>query len=388
MESLALTMRHRVAKDAREIVASFGSLRSSGNCQSVSRLRQPAVSFLLLLLAVFAAEGAQVTALGGPAQAQQQSKDSGAGDARGKIRTTVELVVVPVSVKDSKGNLVDDLQRDEFRVFEDGVQQQLSLFSTDAVPLSAVVLMDDDLKPKAAEQLHKSMIAIAGAFGETDEVALGRFASFFTPLTDFTKDNDRLATDLKRLVSGEDVLADPESTAPHPNAGAQPIPGTPTTAEPATVDKTTKHLDDAVHAAAELLGSRDRERRKIIILVSDGVNAKNDTYTYEQTLELLLSSDISVYAIGTDAGLLRRGASPLSRYARATGGDTYFVGNAPALSRAYAQATEQARHQYTLAYAPAGTNRTENYHSIEVRVERPGLEVLTRDGYYLARLPR
>ena len=349
----------------------------------MSRLRQPALSLLLLGLGLLAAEAAQVTTPGTPAQAQQES-----GGARGRIRSTVELVVVPVTVKDSKGNLVDDVQRDEFRVFEDGVEQQLSLFSTDAVPLSAMVLLDDDLKAKTADQLHKSMIAIAGAFSEADEVALGRFASFFTPLTEFTQDNDRLAADLKRLISGEDVLPDPESTVPHPTAGAQPIPGTPTTAEPATIDKGTKHLDDALHAAAEALRSRDRERRKIIILVSDGLNSKNNTYSYDQTLELLLSSDISVYAIGTDAGLLRRGSSPLSRYARATGGDTYFVSNALALSRVYAQVTEEARHQYTLAYVPSGTNRSENYHSIEVRVKRPELQVLTRDGYYLARLPR
>jgi VWFA-related protein len=146
-------------------------------------------------------------------------------------------------------------------------------------------------------------------------------------------------------------------------------------------------LDDAIHAAAEALRERGRERRKVIILVSDGQDARNNTYNYDQTLAFLLSADISVYAIGTDAALLRRGASPLSRYARATGGDTYFVRNESALSRAYAQVAEEARHQYTLAYAPAGTDRTKNYHSIEVRVRRPGLEVLSRDGYYLVRLP-
>src|SRR5438445_13419225 len=89
----------------------------------------------------------------------------------------------------------------------------------------------------------------------------------------------------------------------------------------------------------------------------------------------------------SDAALLRRGASRLSRYARATGGDTYFVNNAPVLSRAFAQVAEEARHQYTLAYVPAGTDRAQNYHSIEVRVRRPGLDVLSRDGYYLVRLP-
>ncbi len=299
----------------------------------------------------------------------------------------MELVIVPVTVRDAHGNLVADLRQDEFRIFEDDVEQQVSSFSTDAFPLSALVLLDDDLKAKPAEQLRKSLIAVAGAFSESDEVALAKFGSFFTPVMDFTGENDRLMAELKLLVSGDESLPDPESTAPHPTAGDQPVPGAPATQPQATADKSTKHLEDAIYAAATALRARARERRKVIILVSDGVDAKNNTHNYDQTLAALLSSDVSVYAIGTDAALLRRGASPLSRYARATGGDTYFVSSESALSHAYAQVAEEARHQYTLAYAPAGTDRAKNYHSIEVRVRRPGLDVLSRDGYYLVRLP-
>lgn len=342
-------------------------------------LRQPAVSALLIALLVFPAKATQSGAAETP-QAQQQTPDS-----RGRIRSTVQLAVVPVTVKDSRGNLIDDLGKEEFRIFEDGVEQQVSLFSTEVAPLSAVVLLDDDLKSKAADQLRKSLLAIAGAFSESDEVELASFASFFSPVMDFTQDNDRLMAELKRLVSGDEAFPDPESTAPHPAAGNQPIPGAPTTAQQVAPDKTTKHLDDALHAAAETLRGRDRQRRKVVILVSDGVDAKNNTYNYDQTLAMLLSSDVSVYAIGTDAALLRRGASPLSRYARSTGGDTYFVNNVSALSRTYSQVAEEARHQYTLGYVPAGTDRTQNYHSIEVRVRRPGLDVLSRDGYYLVR---
>lgn len=346
----------------------------------MSLSRQHALSVALLALLVFPAKARQIGAAQMPApQSQQQTPDS-----RPRIRSTVELVVVPVSVKDSKGNLVGDIGKDEFRVFEDGVEQQVSLFSTDAAPLSALVLLDDDLKPKAADQLHKSLLAIAGAFSESDEVALASFASFFSPVLEFTPDNDRLMKELKRLVSGDESFPDPESTAPRPSAGGQ-IPGAPSTAPQVAPDKTTKHLDDALHAAAETLRPRDRQRRKVVFLVSDGVDAKNNTYNYDQTLAMLLSSDVSVYAIGTDAALLRRGASPLSRYARATGGDTHFVNSVSALSRAFSQVAEEARHQYTLGYVPAGTDRTQNYHSIEVRVRRPGLDVLSRDGYYLVR---
>lgn len=338
----------------------------------------------MIALLVFAAKPAQTKPADPRRQGQTQQQPP---DSRARIRSTVELVVVPVTVKDSNGNLIADLRRDEFRIFEDGAEQQISTFSAEAAPLSAVMLLDDDLKPKAADQLRKSLISIAGAFSEADEVALARFASFFAPDLETTQDNDRLMAELKKLASGDESFPDPVSTAPHPTVGGQPIPGAPTTAQQASPDKTTKHLDDAIHGAAELLPPRDRERRKVIILVSDGVNAKNNTYNYDQTLEFLLRSDVSVYAIGTDAGLLRRGASPLSRYARATGGDTYFVSNVAALSRAYAQVAEEARHQYTLAYIPQGTDRTQNYHSIEVRVKRPGLDVFARDGYYLARLP-
>ncbi len=70
--------------------------------------------------------------------------------SNGGIRTTVELVVVPVTVKDSRGGLVSDLRQDEFRVLEDGVEQRISVFSVEAVPLSAVVLVDDDLKTKTS----------------------------------------------------------------------------------------------------------------------------------------------------------------------------------------------------------------------------------------------
>jgi Ca-activated chloride channel homolog len=374
-------------------------LRSLWNCCSVSRLRQLGLSALVIALAVLFARAAQISPPAAPPpQASQQQPDQQpeqqkdqpqkqTSDPRARIRTTVELVVVPVTVKDSKSNLVADLGKNDFRILEDGVEQQVSAFSTEAAPLSVVVLLDDDLKPKAADQLRRSLLAIAGAFSESDEVGVAKFASFFTPVMDFTKDNDRLMAELKKIVSGEDAFPDPESNAPHPSAGDHPIPGFPTGAQQATVDKSTKHLDDALHDAAEALRGRDRERRKIIILISDGVDAKTNTYNYDQTLALLPASDISVYAIGTDAALVRRGASPLSRYARATGGDAYFVNNQAALSRAYSQVAEQARHQYTLSYAPMGTDRTQNYHSIEVRVERPGLEVFSRDGYYLIRLP-
>src|SRR5262249_47376668 len=135
-------------------------------------------------------------------------------------------------------------------------------------------------------------------------------------------------------------------------------------------------------AAAEQLGARDRERRKIIFLISDGQNAKNNTHSYDDTLKLCLANDISVYAIEVGEKFINHDLSVLAKYAHATGGDIFYGSSGEDLERLYARTFEQARNQYTLTYVPARTDRSKPYHAIEVRVERAGLILLSRDGYY------
>src|ERR1700752_1289765 len=86
-------------------------------------------------------------------QASGREPSSQTPDPRARIRTTVSLVVVPVTVKDSAGVLVTGLQENYFRVFENGVEQPIALFSADAFPLSAAILIDDDLKQGTAEKV-------------------------------------------------------------------------------------------------------------------------------------------------------------------------------------------------------------------------------------------
>ena len=74
----------------------------------------------------------------------------------------VNLVVVPVTVKDGNNQLVADLRRDEFRIFEDGVEQKISLFSVDTAPLSVVIVVDDDLKAKSSVEVKKSLRGFGG----------------------------------------------------------------------------------------------------------------------------------------------------------------------------------------------------------------------------------
>jgi len=345
-------------------------------------------SLALFALAVFGSARS-------PGQGPGQAPSLETQDPRARIRTTVSLVVVPVTVKDGAGELVTDLEQTDFRVLEDGIEQPIALFSADAFPLSAAILVDDDLKRGTAEKVQKTLATLAGAFSASDEVSLWRFDQVPEQISeDFIGDNDKLLTQLKHIdlsSSFPGVGSYTMTDGPRVNTAAPPGPAKIPTE--ANGHPNTKHINDAIYAAAQQLQDRARERRKIIFLISDGQNAKNNTHKYEETLQLLLSSDISVYAVGVGEANMNRGITflgnnILSKYAHSTGGDIFYGGvSRENLEGLYARVSEQARNQYTLAYSGAHTDRSKPYHTIEVRVKRPGLSLLTREGYYLNATP-
>ncbi|PYU81213.1 MAG: hypothetical protein DMG50_16960 [Acidobacteria bacterium] len=311
-----------------------------------------------------------------------------------RIRIPVDQVIVPVTVKDVGGRLVPDLRRDEFRIFEDNIEQRIASFLADVVPISMIVLIDNDLKSKDAKQVADSLRAIVAGLSLNDEAWVCRFDQFFHPGQGFISDQDKLLTELKRTHLDEETSAGPSSPAinngpsinghsamgdaPNIAGGLANIKGQP-----------TKALDDAVYAAAQLLKDRDRERRKIIFLISDGVNGpKFNVNNYDTVLKELLRYNIAVYGVGVGSAFFERRFERLSKYAHDTGGDVYYGLKSRAMEELYSRVTEEARNQYTLAYAPSGTDRGAEYHSIEVRVRREGLTILTREGYYAGATPR
>ncbi len=306
------------------------------------------------------------------------------------IRVQVNQVVVPVTVKDGSGNLVPDLNKGDFRVFEDNVEQRIAYFSADPVPLSLVVLIDNDLKRDDARQVAASLDAMVAGLSASDEVYVCRFDQYFHEGKGFTSDQDKLLTELKRTRLDEQPSAGPSSStitdSPSIN-GHSATSDAPRTPETTMIIKTqsTKALDDAVFAAAQLLKDRDpeRRRRKIIMLVSDGMNnPKVKTNKYDTVIKELLRYDIAVYGVGVGSAFFNRKFERLAKYAHDSGGDVYYGLKREDIEEFYSRVTEEARTQYTLAYTPTGTDRGNDYHSIEVRVRRPGLNILTREGYY------
>ena len=122
--------------------------------------------------------------------------------------------MVPVTVKDRSGNLVADLKKDEFRIFEDNVEQKIERMITEAYPISMVVLIDNDLGQKDEAQVEPSLMSIIGGMSTSDEAFICRFDQYFHPGQGFTKDQDKLATQLRRTE-----LASHSSTPPSGASG-------------------------------------------------------------------------------------------------------------------------------------------------------------------------
>ncbi|HMI53596.1 MAG TPA: VWA domain-containing protein [Candidatus Saccharimonadales bacterium] len=323
-----------------------------------------------------------------PQPARAAPEQSGASpqqsEALARIRIDSNLVILRVTVKDARGNLVPDMLREEFRIFDDGIEQKTAVFTAEAFPLSLVILIDNDLKAKDTTMMGNSLRAAAGGVSSSDEAFVCRFDQFFYPGPGFILNGDELMAELKRArIDTRPSEAGPVPFVTGPSWHTRGV-GEPTVAAPTHAGgKATKTLDDAIFASAEILHDRGTGRRKVILVITDGANGeKFNHHSYDDVRQALLRDNISVYSVAIGNSLLKSKYARLTRYADDSGGDVYFASRSRTMERFYSQITEQARHEYTLAYVPAGNDRRSSYHKIEVLVDRPGLTVRTRQGYY------
>ena len=172
-----------------------------------------------------------------------------------------------------------------------------------------------------------------------------------SPGKGFTSDQDKLLVELQRTRLDSHTSVMPPGgppTAEH----QRPLPdGSPSVPESTRTifAQPTKALDDAVFGAAQLLKSRPRNRRKIIFIVSDGINGgkKYNTNTYDNVIKELLGHSISVFGVGVGSAIYDRKFERLSGYAHNTGGDVYYAANRESLGDLYSRITEEARNEYT-----------------------------------------
>jgi VWFA-related protein len=327
-------------------------------------------------------------------------RDSETGEDLYKITVTTNLVLVPVTVKDREGRLVSGLLPKDFSVLENRQKQTLKFFTSDAFPLSAAVIFDTGMPDVGLRKVQETLSALQGAFSQFDEVGIYTYSSTVGRVADFTGVGKQLTATLNQVKGYSGANNGPPVTSgplgpqgPTINGHPLDIPVQPVSTPP----KIARVMNDAILLAARDLSKRDRARRKIIFVISDG-RELGSTASYADTLKVLLTQNITVYAVGVEGAAIpiydklqrihlpKTGAvmgysNILPKYVNATGGGTVYSELAQAdIERAYARAIGDARNQYTLGYtSKPGIG---GYRHIEVVVRRPDVKVYAKDGYY------
>lgn len=281
---------------------------------------------------------------GDPAQAPAPEQET--------ISVETNLVVVNVTVTDARERYIAGLKAEEFRVFEDRAPQRITSFAFEEMPFAAVILLDTSGSMEAKMSLARAACSrFAGGIREGDSVAIYSFGG--------TK--VRMLQDFTELRDVADAVWDLRADGDTP-------------------------LYDGIVKAAEELGRRP-ERRRAILLVSDGADTRSHA-TLDDALRKVAVANAAVYAVDlSDAALYRTarrdsGAEVLKDLAAKSGGRFYRTPGGSQLRDAFMATVEELRSQYTLTYEPSNERRDGRWRTIDVRVNRPALNVRARQGYH------
>jgi VWFA-related protein len=322
------------------------------------------------------------------------------------IRLHVNFVEVPVTVKDSKGKLVPGLTSRDFKVFENDTREPLAFFTTDSFPLSIAFVIDQSLTSDVMAKVNNSLGAIQGALTPFDEVAVfsynngaqnrsGGFTGAQSARVPYVLSMTKAAGEEMLVPVNSGPLAgcnvrqngncvDP-NLQPGRSAGGSTF---------MTIPKEIHTLNDAILAAAKELSTRPQGRRRIIYVISDGKEYGSKA-TYKEVLRYLETNKTAVYGtlVGDSArwgeGYVSRVHLPftmydniLAKYILATGGTPDFERGLDGIEKSYAEIAKEARNQYTLGYYSNQPVIDGKFRKIEVRLERPGMEIIAKQGYY------
>jgi VWFA-related protein len=294
------------------------------------------------------------------------------------IHTGVNFVEIPFTVKDNKGNPVAGLTWRDVRVYENNLRQQLALFTTDAFPLSVALVIDQSMTFDNMAKVNNSLGALQGAFTPYDEIAV------------FTYNNEPMmysSGPLSQNINingGQDRYTDPNTNSSH---------GTSQLAIP-NVPKEVHTLNDAILEAATALAKTAPGRRRIVYVISDGKEYGSKA-KFSEVIKYLNTNKIAVYGtlVGDSAlpvtGFLDRMHLPLMMrdnilpaYAKQTGGNFDGEFRQRGIETSFAKIAEEVRTQYTVGYYTHEPFIDGKYRSVEVKVLRPNLTVISKPGYW------
>jgi Ca-activated chloride channel homolog len=280
------------------------------------------------------------------------------------LSVNVQLVQLPVSVLDKNGFPVLGIERESFSVYEDKIQQEISLFKQEDVPLSVGLVVDvsGSMRDKV-NSLNTAAMTFVHESNAEDETAIVSFGDDANLEQDFTRDTRKLSRALSHI----------------PSSGYTA-------------------LYDAVFLAATHLGKSGTRDKKVLLIISDGED-NHSKYKREEVLEAIRESKIILYSIGLlspDSGsgdnyMADGGKRTLKQLAEVTGGAAFFPKGTREVEQACKRIARELRSQYTVGYRPTNDKLDGTWRRTMVRVNPPKsgpkIKVRTKQGYY-APLPK
>lgn len=273
---------------------------------------------------------------------------------RANIRVDTNVVLVPVNVTDPLNRFVTGLEKTDFRVLEDGVEQKILSFGNEDAPLSIGIVFDTS--GSMGEKLSRSRLSVQEFFktaNPEDEAFLVEFADRPELLVPFTHDLGEIQSKLL-------------ATRPHGSTA----------------------LLDGVTLALQTMKKASNPRKALIVITDGGDN--HSRYTFSEVRNRVKEADVQIYAIGIFGGGMGSseeagGPGLLSALSEPTGGH-HFVANLRDLPEIASKIGVELRNQYLIGYTPSNTARDGKFRRIAVNVIQPrGLPKIRahwRTGYY------
>ncbi|MEP7148568.1 MAG: VWA domain-containing protein [Acidobacteriota bacterium] len=291
-----------------------------------------------------------------------------ASDSDQVVRVETSLITIPVSVFDRHGLYIPNLRKEDFRIFEDGKEQQIEYFGTSEKPFTVVLLLDTSPSTEyEIDEIRDSARAFVDQLKPQDKVMVIEFNGKVNVLTEPTNDRAAIYKAIERADFGD---------------------GT------SLYDAVTFSLSKRLNAV---------RGRKAIVLFTDGVDTRSSKSNYDTTLALAEESDSLIFPIyyntlektqadaigvfgpppaGSTAREYAVGKQYLEELAAYTGGRVFRPEATPGgLTAAFEGIAEELRRQYSIGYIPSDDGKAGQRKQIKVRVNRPNLVLRARDSY-------
>lgn len=269
------------------------------------------------------------------------------------IKIDSSLVILNATVIDKDGKPVKGLKSNQFTVFEDGRQQEISLFETESAPFAAVILIDTSGSMEQRVALARSAaMRFLDGLRVDDAAAIYNFDSKISLIQDFSASRDLTGAAYDLKAAGMTVL------------------------------------NDAIYKAALELSQRPEKRRAIVVL-SDGADTHSKN-SADKALRAAIAANATIYTVdmsSLDTGARSRmqSQSALKNFADKSGGKFLATPGGAALREAFKNIVEELGVQYTIGYQPGNTAKDGKWREIELKISRPDVKIRTRKGYHAPR---